>query len=416
MTPLTNHRKKNLPIIAAIVAIGVVVAMAILFWNRSSAEGGVVEKADAHAESGQAKVGKESGVAGKDDAEEEHQDEGIVKLSAVQAEKGGITTAVAGPATIENMITLPGEVRVNDDLTAHVVPRLSGVAEAVPAQLGQTVKKGQVLAVISSPELADLRSAANAAQVRLGLAKTIYEREKKLWEDRISAQQDYQQAEQALREAELTVQAARSKLAALEVGSGGGALNRYELRAPFDAVVVEKHITLGEAVQENTNVFVLTDLSRVWVDIAVTPKDLASVRSGATAVVTAIGSDLRAVGKVSYVGALVGAQTRAASARVVIDNPGGAWRPGLFVDVALVQGTKQAAVAVPVDAVQTLEDKPVVFVVDKEGFRAQSVVVGTNDGKGVEILEGLRAGTRYVNGGSFVLKAELAKGSAEHGH
>ena len=416
MTPLQNHRKKNLPIIAAIVAVGVVLAMAILFWNKGSAEGSDGGDAHGHAESGEKEGAKEAGGAGDERAEDEHKDEGVVKLPVMQAEKAGITTAVAGAATIENIVKLPGEVRVNDDLTAHVVPRLGGVAESVPAQLGQTVKKGQVLAVISSPELADLRSAASAAQVRLGLAKTIYEREKKLWEDRISAQQDFQQAEQALREAELTLQAARSKLAALEVGAGGGGLNRYELRAPFDAVVVEKHITRGEAVQENTNVFVLTDLSRVWVDVAVTPKDLASVRSGATAVVSATGSDMKAVGKVSYVGALVGAQSRAATARVVIDNPGGAWRPGLFVDVALVQGTKQAAVAIPADAIQTVEDKPVVFVVTEGGFRTQPIVAGINDGKGVEILEGLAAGTRYVNRGSFVLKAELGKGSAEHDH
>ncbi|MDN4040318.1 efflux RND transporter periplasmic adaptor subunit, partial [Massilia sp. YIM B02443] len=99
----------------------------------------------------------------------------------------------------------------------------------------------------------------------------------------------------------------------------------------------------------------------------------------------------------------------------MIDNPGGAWRPGLFVDVALVQGTKQAAVAIPADAIQTVEDKPVVFVVTEGGFRTQPIVAGINDGKGVEILEGLAAGTRYVNRGSFVLKAELGKGSAEHG-
>ncbi|AWL07550.1 efflux RND transporter periplasmic adaptor subunit [Massilia oculi] len=416
MKSLSNHQKKSLPIIAAILAIGAVLAMTILFWNKNGGEGGAGEDAHGHAETEKTEGAKESRTAGEEGSEETHDDEGLVKLSVTQTEKAGITTSIAGPATINNMVKLPGEVRVNDDLTAHVVPRLSGVAESVPAQLGQTVKKGQVLAVISSPDLADLRSAANAAQVRLGMAKTVYEREKKLWQDRISAQQDYQQAEQALREAELALQTARSKLAALEVSVAGGALNRYELRAPFDAVVVEKHITLGEAVQENTNVFVLTDLSRVWVDIAVTPKDLGSVRSGASATVTATGSDLTAVGKVSYVGSLVGAQTRTATARVVIANPGGAWRPGLFVDVMLVQGTKQAAVAVPVNAIQTVEDKPVVFVAVEGGFRAQPVVTGTIDGKGVEILEGLRPGTRYVNGGSFVLKAELGKGSAEHGH
>ncbi len=415
MTNQAKKDKKSLPLMVAMVVLGTVLAMVILFWNRDG--GG--DDGHGHGETAQAespKAATKSGAQGDEGAEEDHADEDVVKLDAQQIKTAGVTTAIAGPATITNTIRLPGEVRVNEDLTAHVVPRLPGVAESAQAELGQLVKKGEVLAVISSPALADLRSALDAAQSRLGLAKTLYEREKKLWQDRISAEQDYLQAQQAYREAELTVQTARSKLTALDVKTGGGALNRYELRAPFDGVVVEKHITIGEAVQENANVFVLSDLSRVWVDLAVTPKDLGTVRSGVDATVTAPTAGLSAKGKVSYVGSLVGAQTRSAIARVVIDNPEAAWRPGLFVDVMLAQGTRTAPVTVATGAVQTVEDKPAVFVVTKEGFRVQPVKTGTVDGQTVEILEGLAPGSQYVNNGSFVLKAELGKGSAEHGH
>lgn len=389
-------QKKQMPLIAAIVAAGIVVAALILSGDRAG-------ESDSHGH-------------GEETAGAAHQDDGIVRLGAAQITSAGITTAVAGPATLTNTIRLPGEVRVNEDLTAHVVPRLPGVAEAAPAELGQSVKKGQVLAVISSPALADLRSSLDAARSRLALARTLYERERKLWQDRISPEQDFLQAQQAFREAELALQAARSKLAAFDVKTGSGRIDRYELRAPFDAVVVEKHITLGEAVQENTNVFVLSDLSRVWVDLAVTPKDLGTVRSGVAATVTAPTAGLRAEGKVGYVGALVGAQTRSAIARVVIDNPEGAWRPGLFVDVTLAHGTRSVGVAVPRDAIQTVEDKPSVFVALDEGFRAQPVRTGIVDGGTIEILEGLAPGARYVDRGSFVLKAELGKGSAEHAH
>lgn len=394
MTPATTNNK---PLIAAILALGLVLALVIVFWNR---DGG--EQAHGHHDAAE--------------ATETHADDGLVRLSEDQIRSAGITLATAGPATVTHTIRLPGEVRVNEDLTAHVVPRLPGVAEAAPAELGQAVKKGQVLAVISSPALADLRSALDAARTRLALATTLYEREKKLWQDRISPEQDYLLARQARREAELNEQVARSKLAALDVKSGGGALSRYELRAPFDGVVVEKHITLGEAVQENTNVFVLSDLSRVWVDMAVTPKDLGTVRSGVDATITAPTAGLIAKGKVGYVGALVGAQTRSAVARVVIDNPEGALRPGLFVDVTLAQGRREAPVAVPAGAIQTVDDKPSVFVATREGFRAQPVRTGIVDGATVEILEGLAPGARYVGVGSFVLKAELGKGSAEHTH
>ena len=121
-------------------------------------------------------------------------------------------------------------------------------------------------------------------------------------------------------------------------------------------------------------------------------------------------------GKVSYVGSLLGEQTRTATARVVIDNPGLAWRPGLFVNVSLVRGSKNAAVTVAADAVQTIEGKTVVFTKVPQGFQAQPVTTGASDGKNVEILAGLQAGTQYVATGSFVVKAQQGKGGAEHGH
>jgi cobalt-zinc-cadmium efflux system membrane fusion protein len=264
--------------------------------------------------------------------------------------------------------------------------------------------------------LAELRSTALAADKRLGLARVTYEREKKLWQDRISAQQDYLQAEQAYREAQIEAQSAKSKLIALGTDASAGAVNRYVLRAPFDGVVVEKHLAQGEAVKEDTNVFLVSDLSSVWVEIVVSAKDLEVVRVGQPVTVKSAAGNATATGKVSYVGSLLGEQTRTATARVVIDNPGAAWRPGLFVNVAVVRGRKEAAVAVAADALQTIEGKTVVFTKVPQGFQAQPVTTGASDGKNVEILAGLQAGTQYVATGSFVVKAQQGKGGAEHGH
>ena len=397
MKPISQN--KSWKAVAAIVAVGLVLAAAILFWKK---EPGAPDREQEHA--------AESG----EKAESHAGEEGLVHLSAQQIQQAGIKTATAGEATIETSVQLPGEVRFNEDRTAHIVPRLPGVAESVHANLGQTVKKGQVLAVIASPELAELRSALGAARTREDLARVTYEREKKLLQDKISAEQDYLQARQAWEEAKISARTAQSKLTALGVTPGNGQLNRYELRAPFDGIIVEKHISLGEAVKEDANVFLLSDLSRVWVDVVVTPKDLGVVRVGETATVKAAAADLSATGKVSYVGALVGEQTRSATARVELVNPSLAWRPGLFVNVSLVQGSKRAAVAVQSDALQTIEEKPVVFVKVPEGFKAQPVTVGASDARHVEILQGLSAGAAYASGGSFVLKAEQGKGSAEH--
>lgn len=389
-----NTDKKSQKTALLIVLVGIVLGAAILFWKKDGAsvtEAPHAEEGGAHADGG-----------------------GVIPMSASQIQTAGIVIAKAESAVMGNVIQLPGEVRFNEDLTAHIVPRTPGVAESVSADLGQSVKKGQVLAVISSPLLADLRSASLAAQRRLGLAQVTFQREKKLWEDKISAEQDYLQAQTALREAEIEAQTARAKLSALGAGETDGALNRYVLRAPFSGEILEKHIAQGEAVKEDANVFLLSDLSSVWVEIVVTPKDLESVRVGETVKITSSANDTSTTGKVSYVGNLLGEQTRTAKARVVIANPQMAWRPGLFVNAALVRGEKTVPVAVAADAVQTVDGKSVVFVKVEKGFRPQPVKTGNSDGKLVEIVDGLAAGAQYAASGSFVVKAEQGKGSAGH--
>ena len=369
---------------------------------------------DAHADAGA--HGDAEHHAGKTDVEGEAHDETIA-LSDAQIQSAGIGVDKAAPARIRSSNQLPGEIRFNEDRTAHVVPRLAGVVESVPANLGQAVKRGQVLAVIASTGLSELRSELLAAQRRLALAKSTYTREKQLWQEKISAEQDYLAAQQALREAEIAVANAQQKLVALGASAAGaGSLNRYEIRAPFDGIVVEKHIALGEAVKEDASIFTLSDLSSVWAEIVVPAKDLDIVRVGEKVVVRATAFDSSAEGRISYVGALLGQDTRTAKARVTLANPKMAWRPGLFVNVDVVSGETEVAVSVLADAVQSVEDKPVVFVRVKDGFIAQPVKLGRADGRRVEVVDGLKAGTAYAASGSFVLKAELGKGSAEHAH
>jgi cobalt-zinc-cadmium efflux system membrane fusion protein len=150
-----------------------------------------------------------------------------------------------------------------------------------------------------------------------------------------------------------------------------GNLNRLELRAPFDGVVMEKHLALGEAVKEDANVFTISDLSSVWAELAVPPRDLNRVRVGETVMVRAAAFDAQASGKITYVGSLLGEQTRTAKARVALANPDRAWRPGLFVNVEVQAGQADVPVTVSSDAIQTVEDKPTLFVKTSGGFRVQ---------------------------------------------
>jgi cobalt-zinc-cadmium efflux system membrane fusion protein len=344
-------------------------------------------------------------------------EEGKIALTDAQIKESGIAVEASGPKMIQSGVQLPGEIKFNGDRTAHVVPRVPGVVESVHADLGQQVKKGQVLAVITSSTVSDQRSELLNAQQRLALARSTFNREKKLWEEKISAQQDYLQAQQALREAEIALRNAEQKLSALGAGGNSkGALNRYEVRAPFNGMVVEKRIVPGESLKEDTSIFTISDLSTVWAEVVVPAKALGTVRTGATAHVNATAFDSRATGKVSYVSALLGEQTRTATARVVLPNPQGAWRPGLLVNVDIVSEQAEVPVAVSADAIQSVDEKTVVYLRVPDGFIAQPVATGRSDGKHVEIVKGLKPGAQYAAAGSFIVKAQQGKAGAEHTH
>ncbi|MDP9891875.1 cobalt-zinc-cadmium efflux system membrane fusion protein [Variovorax boronicumulans] len=344
------------------------------------------------------------------------EDEETIPFTDEQVKAAGMAIESAGPARIKTSLQLPGEIKFNEDRTAHVVPRVAGVVDSVSANLGQEVKRGQVLAVLSSPGLSEQRSALQSAQRRLELARTTYEREKKLWEEKISPQQDYQQAQQAMQEAQIAVANANQKLLALGATPGSAALGRYELRAPFDGMVVEKHISLGESVGEAVNVFTISDLSTVWAEISVAAGNLNLVRIGEPVTIRSSAFDQTASGTVSYVGSLIGAQTRTATARVTLINPQRVWRPGLFVDVELVSSEADAPVTVAAEAVQTVEEKPTVFLKVPGGFMPQHVQTGRSDGKRIEIVGGLKSGAAYAASGSFVIKSQQGKSSATHTH
>jgi membrane fusion protein, heavy metal efflux system len=340
-----------------------------------------------------------------------------VHLSASQIATAGITVQPAGPGRLQSAVAFQGELRFNEDRTAHVVPRLGGVVEQVPAVLGQQVRQGQVLAVITSTALSEQRSELLTAERRLESARATYEREKKLWADRISAEQDLQQARTAWQEADIAVQNARQKLAAVGAsGAGKGALNRFEVRAPFDGTLVEKHIALGEAVKEDSSIFTLSDLRTIWAEFNVAPKDLEAVRVGQRVIVTSTASQRRVEGSVSYVGALLGEQTRTAKARVTLTNPQGAWRPGLFVTVSVLGPETEAPLTVAAEAVQTINQDTVVFRATPEGFDLVPVRLGRSDGRRTEVLSGLKSGDPVAVANAFVLKSELGKGEAGHAH
>ena len=341
-----------------------------------------------------------------------------VTMTDAQLKEADVALATAGPARIGQTLSLLGEVKVNADRTVIIVPRLAGLVERVLVNAGESVRQGQVLAVLSSAALADLRAQALAARQRLALARSTHDREKQLWQDKISAEQDYQQARTALQEADIADQNIRQKLANLGVPalSSANALTRFELRAPVAGVVTDKRIAVGQALSETEPVFTVSDLSSVWVEAPVAARDLGQLATGQAARVQAIDIALAGAGRITHISALVGGQTRTATARVVLPNPRGQWRPGLPARVVVTAGETEVPVAVQAEALQSLRDWQVVFGRYGEHLEARPLTLGRRDGQWVEVLEGLNAGERYATRNSYLIKAELGKAGAAHEH
>ena len=394
--------KQQTRIIVIMLAIALALAAFVMLRDRAQPAG---DEHDEHAEQGEHAEEKEAA----------HADDGVIHFTPNQITVAGITVATAGPKHLDTFIRMPGQIALNEDRTAHVTPRAAGSVRDVSADLGQQVRKDQVLASIASADIAGQRGALTAAQKRVDYARRTVATERTLWEEKITARQDLLKAEQELIEAEVARDTVRQQLQALGAAGGGGS-NLLAIRAPFDGIIVEKHITLGEVVGADTRVFTLTDLSTVWADVVVPARDLDIVRVGTTAVIRSIASDTTAPGKVSFVSSLVGEASRSAKARVVLANPGAAWRPGLAVNVDIVTGSSDVPVAVAREAIQTVDTRQVVYKRVKEGFIAQPVSTGRADARFIEITAGLNPGDTYAASGSFTVKAEQGKGEASHEH
>jgi cobalt-zinc-cadmium efflux system membrane fusion protein len=343
--------------------------------------------------------------------------EGRVSMNALKRKQNGVETEIAGAVKLQSNLNLLGEVKLNEDSMLQIVPRLAGVVESVAVNAGDKVSKGQLLAVISSQALVDLRTEVLATQKRHTLARSNFEREKKLWEEKISAEQDYLQARNAMQEADITLQSAQQKLASLGAGMASkGNLNRYEIRSPIAGTVTEKHISMGQSLKDDAAIFSVADLSSVWVEIAIPAKDLNNVRTGQNAKISANAFDATAEGKLSYVGAVMGEQTRTAKARLLLPNAKGVWYPGLTVNVALLSAEVEVPVAIVNEAIQIIDEQATIFASYGDQLEARPVELGRSDGKYTEIRKGLQAGTAYVAKNSFLIKAELGKAAASHEH
>src|SRR5215204_3169542 len=260
--------------------------------------------------------------------------------------KAGVEMIKAGPAKIRQSLSLRGRARLNEQARTNIVPRFAGVVREVKKELGDPVKKGDVLAIIESNE----------------------------------------------------------------------SLQRYDVKAEIAGTVIEKNVALGEAVTNERTLFVIADLSTVWVDFTIHRKDFGVLKIGQPVTIDPGEGMEKVAAKLTYLSPFSAEGSQTMLARSVVPNPKGELRPGLFVSGDVIFEEADVPVAVKASGLQTFRDWDVVFIRVGKLFEAVPIEIGRRDTELVEVKEGLPAGSLYAADNSFIIKADVMKSGATHDH
>lgn len=356
---------------------------------------------------------------GKDEHGDEHAegDSDMVKLTDAQIAAAGIQVMPVS-ASFAGAIEVPAILAADPAKTGVVATAVGGRIVELRRNLGDAVGRGDVLAVIESADVAELRAELAASRRQLELAESTLQREERLLREQVSARQDFEAARSAAQQARIRVDLARERIAA-SGGAAAGGLNRLAIRAPIKGFVTARQAALGDVVAPNAELFRVADLGQVAVELALAPDDARTVAVGSPVTVTA--GTRSASARLVTLSRVVDPATLQVRAVAMLPNAQGLWRIGETVRASVLMKDAQDAgrkqVAVLRTAIQTVEDKPSVFVRVPGGFAVKHLVLGAANAGHVLVREGLSGDEQVAAGNSYILKAELGKGEGgEHDH
>lgn len=379
-------RRKLAILVGIVIAIG---ALALIFWPTSEVDTHAQEEAQAETP------------------------EGVVTLSDEQIRQSEIQlAAVQAGAAVE--LVFPATVAASPTASARIDARASGVVRSVGKTLGDHVSRGETVARIESADAAALASQLSAARARVTELSAAYDRERRLFEENVTARQDLEAAQANLSVARSELQRAQSAVAAAGVSGDGRSL---AVTSPLSGRITAAPIVLGAFVDAGEELYRVVDPNGLQIEVALPSAEASRIQPGDEAVL--IVGDGREIGaRVRSVTPSLDPESRSATAVLSLSRGVPGLQPGAFLQARIRPSGEvdRNRITVPEDAVQVLEGRDVVFVRTKSGFQAREVEVGTRSAGQVTILSGLEEGWRIAVGNAFLLKAELEKEGASHGH
>jgi len=394
------------------------------------------EHATAHANSQRTKVLLAEGLISQREAENTNliYEQAQAHLEAAQSE----VTATQQNWDREKKITatnVAGTAEVNaakSQLTDAEAATKTRRAETQRAQdalklANESLKREQLIYAQNIANRREVSTArANLEQAKTTLAKARQQkvlsaaalaREQRIAKQNLNDISQLQSAEAEYRAAQADLKSARTTLSLLKSSPDGKA--SIPVRAPISGMVSERKITLGEIITAEKELMTLINLDNVALEAAVYEKDITAIRIGTPVTIQVDAMKNRTfIGRITYLGAVLNSETRTLTARALIDNPG-TLRPGMFARGEISTAAERTATMVPVNAVQEMEGKNIVFAATDKAhkFAPREVTTGVKAKGFIEIKSGLRPGEKIVSDGAFVVKSQALKGELEgHSH
>ncbi len=350
------------------------------------------------------------------------EDANTIEVDAAMLRDLRITTRPVESRAGGDFVVLLGEVTVDQSAYAEIGTPVAARVTRLLVDTGETVRQGQTVAELTSPDLARQRAEYVSAAARVRLAEAALERKRGLAAERIAPLREVQEAELAASEARAALRAVRAELAAVGVDPPAGddeGVNAsiFVLRAPVAGAVIERAAVLGQLLDPATPAFRIGNLSTLWLTVHAFERDAVRIRPGVAArlAFSALpGEDF--TGTVAIVGRQVDRESRTVPVRIDVRNRHDTLRPGMTATATVPVGASDAALlTVPVASVQRVANEWCVFLPkDARHFEVRRIGRGRDLGTEVEVLSGLRAGEQIVVDGAFLLKAQAERGSAGH--
>ena len=353
-----------------------------------------------------------------DEHNEEHTD--VITLSSEAVEQIKLKSQTVTLQPFRGSFNVPAEVKTNQDYEAQIGSLIQGRVHKVFVNVGDYVKTGQLLMTVEGLEVGEIKSGYLKAKANYDYTKSNYERQKKLFDEKIGSQKSLLESQSEYEKATAEFRAEDKKIHSIGL-SDEDVVNEKDgddhtsgtlpIKSMINGFVVERNVVIGQLVDATTNAFKIINTSNVWIDGQIYEKDLDKITPNSKAFfTTSSNQQSRLEGRIIYIGQTVDDKTRTILIRGEFINRDNKLKPQMFGELQIPVGANAQAILVPEESIVNEAGQNYLFIQTSDStFERRDVTTGITSESMIEIKDGIKEGEKVVTAGVFYLKSELKK-------